>query len=139
MPGLGDVAEPGEANWTHRFAQTPETWTTPGGAAGNDFVTGASADQLILGTGESPYHFLDTAELRADVQSWLDNPQSNFGWMLICDLEDEPGTARRFASREDPFNPPVLSVDFAVVPEPATLSFFGVATLITFLVRRRQV
>lgn len=138
MPGLGGVASEGEANWTHRFAQTSQTWGAPGGAAGIDFVAGASADQLILGTGESPYHYLDTPELRADVQSWLNNPQGNFGWMLICDLEGEVGTARRFASREDPFNPPVLVVDYSVVPEPRSIVILGIASFLLLLVPRRQ-
>lgn len=141
-PGLGAVATDGEANWTHRFAGSPaggaQTWSAPGGAAGIDYVAGASGDQLISGTGESPYYFFNTPELASDVQSWLNNPQSNFGWMLICDIEGDVGTARRFASREDPFNPPMLVVDYTVVPEPATLSLLGLASLLLYLVRSRS-
>jgi len=48
----------------------------------------------------------------ADVQSWVDNPASNFGWMLMSESEDVPGTARRFGSRET--SPvPTLVVTFA--------------------------
>ena len=35
----------------------------------------------------------------ADVQTWLDFPGENFGWILIG-VEDEAGTAARFSTRE---------------------------------------
>jgi uncharacterized protein (DUF1501 family) len=128
-PGVGLAATPGEATWTHRFALTSSTWGAPGGAPGVDYVAGASADQLVSGTGESPYHFLDTPELRSDVQAWINDPQNNFGWMLICDLEDERGTARRFGSREDPFSPPTLVIDYTIVPEPGIFALLGLGAV----------
>ncbi len=45
-----------------------------------------------------------------DVQSWIDNPGSNNGWMVIGD-EVNPTTARRFDSSEGG-SPPQLVVDF---------------------------
>ena len=46
----------------------------------------------------------------SDVQSWLDNPATNYGWALIGD-ESTKTTARRFASREG-VSQPALVVDF---------------------------
>ena len=48
----------------------------------------------------------------ADVQYWLDHPQSNFGWMLICQTESENFTARRFGSRENTNKSPFLTIQF---------------------------
>jgi hypothetical protein len=47
-----------------------------------------------------------------DVQFWLDEPNRNFGWVLLSRDEDKPETARRFASREDPANTPMLTIEF---------------------------
>jgi hypothetical protein len=48
--------------------------------------------------------------MASDVQAWLDNPASNFGWILICDEARSP-TSRRFNSREGAV-PPSLLIDF---------------------------
>jgi len=132
-PGLGAPATSGEATWTHRFALTTDTWGAPGGAAGIDFAAPSSGEQIISGTGDSPYYFNSSPGLNADVQSWINNPQDNFGWMLLCDSELERGTARRFASREDVSNTPILIVEYTVVPEQGTLAFLGLAATSLFL------
>ena len=46
--------------------------------------------------------------MRADVQSWLDDPASNFGWLVLGD-ESEIATAKRFDTRESA-SPPVLTI-----------------------------
>ena len=43
-----------------------------------------------------------------DVQSWLDDPASNFGWLVLGD-ESEISTAKRFDTRESA-SPPVLTI-----------------------------
>jgi hypothetical protein len=63
---------------------------------------------------DSPYSFGPTPGLTADVQAWLERPDSSFGWILISTAEATPKTARRFGSREDPFNAPRLLVDYAL-------------------------
>jgi hypothetical protein len=137
-PGVGVFASQNEATWNHRFAMTPNTWGAPGGAEGIDFAAGSSAETGVSGTGDSPYHFTDSAAMDADVQFWMSNPRSNFGWMLICDTEEDVGTARRFGSHEDPFNAPVLLVDYTVVPEPGTLTLFGLISAFLGFVRCRR-
>lgn len=48
--------------------------------------------------------------MTSQVQGWLDNPGSNFGWVLIGD-ETTPAMTRRFDSRESG-SPPQLLVDY---------------------------
>jgi hypothetical protein len=114
-PGQGLPASPGEATWLHSFYPT-NAWSAPGGAPGVDFHGFESAFQFIYGVGESPYRFESTPELVEDVQGWVNAPESNFGWMLLCDDEDSLFTARRFASREDANNAPVLEVEYVLPP-----------------------
>ncbi len=110
----GSPANAGEATWNNRMhPSTP--WTVPGGAISNDFSETLSASMLISGLGS--YTFNSTTQLVADVQQWLLNPSANFGWVLISESENTAFTARRFGSREDAVNTPVLVVEYAV---PAT-------------------
>jgi len=127
--GQGAPAMPGEVTWNDRFfGSTP--WGAPGGLAGVDFVASPSASQYIYDVGRSPYVFASGAELVGDVQTWVNDPKSNFGWMLASDDEGTPFTARRFASREDPFGRgPILTVDFELVPEPGSLALWGVGII----------
>lgn len=115
-PGQGFPATPGEATWMTPFALTTNSWSQPGGRANSDFATAVSAEQEIRDPNGSPFSFLSTTALVTDVQSWSDDPRSNFGWMLLPADETIPATAKRFASREDTNYPPVLTIDF--VPPP---------------------
>lgn len=114
QPGLGQAATAGEATFLHRFAFTTNTWATPAGAAGIDYDPEMSADTFVYDEFFSPYIFDSTPRLMADLQYWLAHPENNFGWMLISSAETKDFTARRFASREDPFRAPTLAVDYFV-------------------------
>jgi hypothetical protein len=121
--GMGAPATDGDATWLYRFynAANPAlspTWTTPGG----DFSPTVSASTIVsddLGGGQL---FTWTgAGMVADVQSWLNNPSTNFGWLLMG-TETATQTAKRLNSGESttsPNQPPVLTITF--VPEPASL------------------
>ena len=111
-PGLGSPATIGEGTWNSRFALTTNAWSLPGGAATNDYAADLSAQAGIYGVGDSPYTFVSTAALVADVQSWVDDPAANYGWIMISRAEEVNFTARRFASREDPGREPYLVVDY---------------------------
>ena len=111
-PGLGAPATVGEATWEDRFARTTNHWIAPGAAPTNDYCTAISSQQTIYDIGNSPYVFESTPALVADVQSWLDDPQTNFGWLLKTLSEEENFTARRFASREDTSRAPLLVIEF---------------------------
>jgi len=92
--GAGAPALPNDVTWVYSFFNTT-TWTTPGG----DFVASASA-QLPVASNPA-YYTWSSAQMAADVQSWLLNPASNFGWVVIGD-ESLEKTAERFDSREYP-------------------------------------
>jgi hypothetical protein len=115
-PGLGAPATAGDATWNYRFAFTTNTWTIPGGAASNDYLPELSAEAFVYGLGDSPYTFVSTPRLVADVQAWVDDPATNFGWMLICQSEETNFTARRFASREDAGREPFLVIEYTPPP-----------------------
>jgi len=104
--GGGVAATTGDATWLHTFFNT-ELWTNPGG----DFSLTPSASQTVSGI--DFYTWGSTAEMVSDVQSWLDNPNTNFGWILIGE-EETSRTAKRFDSKENPIanNRPVLRVTY---------------------------
>ncbi len=112
--GGGAPPQPGDATWVHTFYDTAD-WASPGG----DFDPAASGSTTVIGV--AFYTWPTTAGLVADVQSWLDNPATNNGWLLHGD-EEFTGTAKRFDSRQhpDPAMRPVLTINYQPIPEPAT-------------------
>lgn len=136
-PTLGRPALPGETTWNERLAGAAP-WGTPGGLAGVDYAATASGAQFIYGVNFSPYTFGATPGLVADAQHWLDRPEQNFGWMLLTQSESEIFSARRFASREDPFLSPRLEIDFTPVPEPLLALPALVAGVAIWAWRRRR-
>ncbi|HEX9627200.1 MAG TPA: multicopper oxidase domain-containing protein [Acidiferrobacterales bacterium] len=102
--GQGIPAGPGDATWrAARFQQL--LWGNPGG----DFGT-VSASALVVPRGDALWDSAANPAMAADVQRWLDDPTSNYGWIVVGD-EGRDSTTRRFSSREGSA-PPVLTVDF---------------------------
>lgn len=114
-PGQGSPASPGDATWSSAFNPT-NAWSAPGGQAGVDFSPVESSFQFITTPAASPYLFESTPELVDDVQTWVNQPQLNLGWVLIANPEDTYCTARRFNSRENPNSQPRLQIDCRVPP-----------------------
>jgi hypothetical protein len=144
--GNGFAAADGDATWNARFHSTPTLWAAPGAAG--DFQSLASASATVGGSTslESPYAWTSTAELVSDVQSWLDNPPSNFGWAVVVANESTNQSVRAFYSSEATQNSSGGALDSAwrptlmltyVVPEPATVWLIAVADHLAFLQRRR--
>ncbi|WP_145391626.1 DNRLRE domain-containing protein [Stieleria neptunia] len=93
-----------DATWIHGEFDAA-LWNTPGG----NFESAASATTPADGVGS---YSSSTPQLVADVQSWLADPTSNFGWILIGD-ETTPSTKRldsRGYSNAD--NRPEWKIDF---------------------------
>ena len=112
--GRGAPAQVGDATWLHTFYDSA-LWGTPGGSGVGvdpDYVEAASAVTPVGGSLEG-YVWGSTAALVADVQAWVDNPGTNFGWFVIGD-ELTAGSAKRFESRESltAAARPVLRVTF---------------------------
>jgi hypothetical protein len=126
--GGGAAASTGDATWTQSMFNIA-SWVTPGG----DF-DGESANTLVSGIGT--YQWTSTPRLIGDVQSWLNNPSQNFGWLLLGD-EGTSQTAKRFGTREsaDLSLRPTLEVTY--VPAPATGAAI-VCGLLGFRSRRRN-
>jgi len=126
--GAGVNATLGDATWIHRFYNTV-TWTSAGG----DFVAAASASRIVSTNGA--YTWGSTAQMVADVQSWLHDPDSNFGW-IIRGNEVASSTALRFSSKENSIagSRPVLTMQYTP-PPPAVpaLAFPGAVLLATAL------
>ncbi|GBF80626.1 DNRLRE domain-containing protein [Aphanothece sacrum] len=90
--GKGGKATSGEVTWIYTFYDT-QSWSNQGGYF-SDIVSGI---QVVDDVGV--YVWKSTPKMVADVQDWLDFPQSNFGWLLLGN-EITPGTVKGFASRE---------------------------------------
>ncbi len=105
--GGGATAKDGDATWTHRF-RGGEAWSTIGG----DFASVSSSNVRV--SGERAYTWESTTSMVADVQAWLDNPSSNFGWILVG-ADVIGSSAKRFASRDSSSmtEHPALTIEFA--------------------------
>lgn len=114
--GTGLPARTNDATWTHRFAYTAQAWAAPGGAPDADFAPNFSLSKLVEAYGR--YTFESTTESTSDVQFWVQHPELNHGWMLLCQSEESLFTARKFASRENenPTSAPTLAVDYVLRP-----------------------
>src|SRR5437868_938716 len=107
--GEGAPATINDATWRHRFFDTI-FWTTEGG----DFSATVSASQSVGAVGMYTW---SSSQMVADVQSWLNDPASNFGWLVLGD-ESEIATAKRFDTRESA-SQPVLTIQYTrVTPRP---------------------
>ncbi len=104
--GGGIAAAAGDATWVHTVFDTEE-WEMQGG----DFSSQAAAAQQISGVGQ--YTWGSTDGMVADVQSWLEEPSTNFGWLLMGN-EAANQTTKRFDSRDNGTEGkrPVLTVEF---------------------------
>jgi len=100
--GDGAPATTNDATWRHRFFDTI-FWAMQGG----DFSPTVSASQSVGPLGQYTW---SSAQMVADVQSWVNNPASNFGWLVVGD-ESAAGTTKRFDTRESA-SPPVLTIEY---------------------------
>ena len=90
--GSGAPAEFDDATWLHTFS--PDfIWTTMGG----DYVMDESA-VIAVGPDKGSYIW-ESSSMIDDVESWIKNPEENYGWILIGD-ENSPQSVMRFSSRE---------------------------------------
>ncbi len=114
--GSGAPATAGDVTWLHRFHPNVP-WTVAGG----EFAPGASA--TLLGSGAGFHVWTSTPRLVADVQAWVDQAATNFGWFVMTP-ETPNDRTRRIATREHtvPSERPLLTVTY--VP-PGVAAFVG--------------
>ena len=148
--GTGTAAAANDATWTERFFNSAPA--SPWSTAGGDLVSTASATQSIgqLDTPATDFYSWETTGsggMVDDVQFWLDNPGSNFGWIIVGD-ESQARTTRRFHSREDDqaIYHPALFIEYsvgsssaAIIPEPGSLILCGIGLWPLVRQRRKRV
>jgi hypothetical protein len=121
--GRGTAASAGDATWTNRFSGGAP-WQTQGG----DFAPTESATLTVGGIGS--YTWTSDA-MAADVQSWLDDPDTSFGW-LIRGNENGNQTAKRFDSKDNGTvaDRPILEITFQVAAQATATSVPATATAV---------
>ena len=91
---------------------------------------------LMLIAGAGAYQFLSLA---ADVQTMLDNPGANYGWMLISRGQGTTNSTRQFESRETTAgHPPTLSIEYTPIPEPASALIALMAAFLAAVAKIRR-
>jgi len=113
--GMGTAAQPGDATWVYSyFPLTLWDDGSPEPPMGGHFAALSSASTPVDQIG---FYTWTGSGLIADVQRFVDTPQTNFGWALIG-VEDGLQTTKRFDSRENSVsaNRPTLTVTFTVPP-----------------------
>lgn len=130
--GSGTAAQNGDATWLHA-SSVGTLWSNAGG----DFDSSSSASLIV---GDLGWYTWTSSQLAADVQQWIDHPESSMGWMLRGD-ETAIGSTRRFDSSESltPALAPQLVIEYSIVPAPASLALLTVSTLLVATRRRRRV
>lgn len=114
--GGGESAQLGDVTWRYTNYDpgnepgSPQ-WTSLGG----DFSATQSAQTTVAAEGTTPTW--SSAQMEADVQSWLDAPAGNFGWLLKDTSNSGTGTAKRYGSRENNKveQRPQLTIDFTTM------------------------
>jgi hypothetical protein len=150
--GNSVAALSGDATWNENFFGT-STWTSLGTTtapgATNAFNATTSGSAIVGGPIDNQQKWLSTAALIGDVQGWLDNPATNFGWAIVNANETSAATMKAFYSRQatlsnggvagspaiDPTWLPTLTVTY--VPEPAAAILLLLAGPLVLFQKRR--
>lgn len=100
-----------EARWGRRTAS--QKWSTAGG----DFAPNASTQTQMAGE-DRFYTFQSTSDLVADIEFWRENPNQNFGWIMVA-AEPQGETFKRMASSEmgSAVFRPELAITFGPAPQ----------------------
>jgi hypothetical protein len=122
--GGGAVAQTNDATWLNTFFPS-SLWTNPGG----DYATATSATTSVNGNG---IYTWSSPQVIADIQSWLDSVNPNYGWIILGN-ESTSRTTKRMISREsgNTASRPRLSLTYTVpCVAPGLPSLFLQDTLI---------
>jgi len=92
--GMGAPATLGDVTWFYAIYPSVE-WSNQGG----DVVFAESATTMVTDIG---YYSWSGIGIVNDVQRWVDDPFSNYGWMIFGDETAEKKSARRWDTREHP-------------------------------------
>jgi len=121
-PGQGTTPTTNDATWN--FAFYPATpWSTPGG------VFEAAASTTLMVGDVAQYTWPSTPQFVADVQDMLDNPATNFGWVLVGN-EQLAQTAKQFNTRQaTAATRPALIITYSPPPGPGDVNGDGIVDI----------
>ncbi len=128
--GVGTSATAGEATWIGPKGNAT-AWEAPGAGGSGDAAAEASSAVFMDTVGR--YAFPTSAELVADVQGWVDQPASNFGWLMKSTSEDVGQTGRRFGAREDAGARATLEVTYSLPAAEVRITEYRVTAGAMFL------
>lgn len=106
----GLLATSGEATWNSSMHGTVG-WSVPG--ARSNTAPSVSASRALAGAGSYAW---TGPGLVSDIQAWVDNPGTNFGWLIMCEAESSLRSVRGFAARENGTNFPMLEIGYTPPP-----------------------
>ena len=105
--GQGTASASGDATWIHTFFNN-STWNNAGG----DFMAMASAQAPFNSQSSDVLNFTSTDLLIDDVRGWVQNPSTNYGWIMLGD-ETTLRNARRLISGDSSAKEtPTLLIDY---------------------------
>jgi hypothetical protein len=90
--GKGTTAQTGDATWLHTFFNLSSDWDNAGG----DWTRPATTRETVDMMGG---YVWSSNRMKKDVQLWAEQPETNFGWVLIGDERTQRSVVA-FASRE---------------------------------------
>jgi hypothetical protein len=142
--GHGAAAANGDATWNDAFYNTISSMATPWSVAGGNWTSSstASATNTNVAVTLTSYTWSSTMMI-ADVQSWLNDPSGNFGWLLKNADETDSTDFRAFwsaqgaAANDNSYLAPNLAVTYTVVPEPLGMSLIAACASVLLCRRRR--
>jgi len=138
--GHGKPAATGDATWNDSFysSTSPTAWTTVGG----DWTSSLTDIADASSNGSPAAVTWSSAAMVSDVQNWLNNPSTNFGWLLKNSDEVDATdylafwSAQGAAASNNSALAPALSITYTPVPEPSAV--FLLAVSLPMLLARRS-
>jgi hypothetical protein len=146
-PGQGVAAQAGDATWLHRSfpggGSGGALWATQGGTFDPAVVASASVGAVSTPGNPASVYTWAGPGMVASVQGWLDDPATNFGWILVGN-ESATQSVKRFVSGDaavDDWLKPNLRLTYDLappIPEPSTWALLAGGLLLVGAAGRRR-
>jgi len=132
------------ASWYYQYAYPSTTQWYNGGARGvnQDRQTNPDASVTLYNIDGYAWTTFSGSSITASVANWYADPSQNFGWALDYTSYSDSTDGAIFHSSEYSTSPadyvwrPKMTIDYYIVPEPATLSLLVIGAL--SLLRRKK-
>jgi len=126
------------AAWYYQYAYPDTTQWYNGGARGVNHDRSGTADdtETLYNVDSYCWATWSGASMAASVQNWYNNPSQNYGWAIDVTYSTDNQNGAIFHSSEYSTSPadyiwrPKLTIDYHLIPEPATLALLLTGSLI---------